>query len=68
MAKRCFIALVKDQIKIVILFLKKMGPPWPLFHLFSSFQTHITIFSTNKCEKMSIQYMVPGFKLITFGT
>ena len=28
-----------------------MGPPWPLFHLFSSFQTHITIFSTNKCEK-----------------
>ena len=23
----------------------------PLFHLFSSFQTHITIFTTNKCEK-----------------
>ena len=23
----------------------------PLFHLSSSFQTHITIFTTNKCEK-----------------
>ena len=38
------------------------------FHLFSSFQTHITIFTTNKCEKMSIQFMVPGFELTTFGT
>ena len=32
-------------------FFKKMGQPRPLFHLFSSFQTHITLFSTNKCEK-----------------
>ena len=38
------------------------------FHLFSSFQTHTTIFITNKCEKMFIQYMVLGFKLTTFGT
>ena len=30
----------------------KMGQPWPLFHLLSSFQTHITIFSTNKCENV----------------
>ena len=31
----------------------KMGQPRPLFHLFSSFQTHIAIFTTNKCEKYS---------------
>ena len=46
----------------------KMGHPRPLFHLFSSFQTNITIFTTNICEKMSIQYTVPGFELTTFGT
>ena len=28
-----------------------MGQPRPLFHLFSSFQTNITIFTPNKCEK-----------------
>ena len=28
-----------------------MGHPRPLFPLFSSFQTNITIFTTNKCEK-----------------
>ena len=28
-----------------------MGLPRPLLHLFSSFQTHITNFTTNKCEK-----------------
>ena len=28
-----------------------MGHPRPLFHLFSSFQTNFTIFTTNKCEK-----------------
>ena len=49
-------------------FFYKMGKPWPLFHLFSSFQTHITMFTTNKCEKMSVQYMVPGFELMTLGT
>ena len=32
-------------------FLKKMGNPWPLFSLFSSFQTNITIFTTYICEK-----------------
>ena len=43
---------------------------WPtrlLFDLFLCFQTHITIFSTNKCEKMSIQFTVLGFELTTFG-
>ena len=28
-----------------------MGHRWPPFHLFSSFRTNITIFTTNKCEK-----------------
>ena len=28
-----------------------MIQPQPLFRLFSSFQTHITILTTNKCEK-----------------
>ena len=28
-----------------------MGQPRPLFNLFSSFQTNITILTTNKCEK-----------------
>ena len=32
------------------------------------FSNNITIFTTNKCEKMSIQYTVLGFKTMTFGT
>ena len=32
-------------------FLKKWANPGFFFNLFSSFQTHITIFTTNKCEK-----------------
>ena len=58
----------KAMIVLVPLFFFKMGQPRPLFHLFSSFQTHITIFTTNKCEKMSIQYTVLGFEPTTFGT
>ena len=44
-----------------------MGHSRPLFHLLSSFRTQITKFTANKCEKMSIQYTVPGFELTTFG-
>ena len=33
-----------------IVFFKKKGHPRPLFHLISSFQTNITIFTTNICE------------------
>ena len=44
-------------------FFFKMGHP-----LISSFQTNITIVTTNKCEKMSIQYTVLGFEPTTFGT
>ena len=45
----------------------KMAHPQPLFHIFSSFQTNNTIFTTSECEKISIQYMVPGFEPTTFG-
>ena len=46
----------------------KTGRPRPLLLLFSSFQTNITILTTNICEKISIQYMVLGFELTAFGT
>ena len=46
----------------------KMAHPRPLFIYFRLFQTNITIFTTNKCEKMSIQYTVLGFEPTTFGT
>ena len=46
----------------------KWGIPRRLLRLFLSFQTNITIFTTNKCEKMSIQYMVLGFEPTTFVT
>ena len=46
------------------------GPtPASFIVYFKSFQQNInTIFTTNKREKMSIQYTVPGFEPITFGT
>ena len=41
----------------------KMNQPRSFYHLFQSFQANIiTIFTANICEKMSIQYMVPGFE------
>ena len=48
-------------------FLKKWANPGLFFVYFQSFQTNITIFTTNICEKMSIQYTVPGFEPMTFG-
>ena len=38
------------------------------FVYFRSFQTNNTIFTTNICEKMSIQYPVPGIEPTTFIT
>ena len=47
----------------------KSGPiPASFCVYFRSFQTNITIFSTNICEKMSIQYTVLGFEPTTFRT
>ena len=37
--------------KYLSLLFLKMGHPRPLLYLFSSFQTNITILTTNKCEK-----------------
>ena len=53
-----------------IYFCKKMGQPRPLLSfIFGLLQTNIiTIFTTNICEKMSIQYTVSGFEPTTFGT
>ena len=45
-----------------------MGQPRPLFVYFRSFPENNTIFTTNQCEKMSIQYQctAPGFEPMTF--
>ena len=62
-----FLSAKKKTTTMLLSFLKN-GPTRPLFHLFSSFQTHITIFTTNKCENMFIQYPVLGFEPTTFWT
>ena len=41
-------------------FKKKWANPGLFFVYFRSFQTNNTIFTTNQCEKISIQYTVPG--------
>ena len=45
----------------------KWANPGLFFTYFRLFK-HITIFTTNKCEKMSVQYTVPGFEVMTFET
>ena len=45
----------------------KNGPTRPLFHLFLFFSnTHYKFYNKYVCDKMSIQYMVRGFELMTF--
>ena len=39
--------------KYIVFFLKKWANPGHFFIYFRSFQTNITIFTTNQCEKMS---------------
>ena len=51
------ILFVQFQNYVQSVFLK-MGQSRHLFNSFSSFQTHIRIFRTNKSEKVSIQYTV----------
>ena len=52
-----------------LFFIKKWANPGLFFVYFWSFQANIiTIFTTNICEKMSIQYTVQGFEPTTFGT
>ena len=52
----------------ICLAVKKWANSGLFFVYFWSFQTSNTIFTTNECEKMSIQYMAPGFELTSFGT
>ena len=50
-------------------FLKKWDNPGLFFISFWSFQTNIiTIFTTNQCEQISIQYAAPGYEPTTFCT
>ena len=55
---------VLSTLKRKLVFYIKMGHG--LFFFFSSFQANITILTTNKCEKMSIQSTALGFDLTTF--
>ena len=45
----------------------KWANPGLFFVYFRFFQTNITVFTTNICEKTSIQYLVLGFEPTTFG-
>ena len=57
------------NVPIHSIFFLKMGNPGLNYHYFRSFQANIiTNFTTNTCEKMSIQYIVPRFKPSTIGT
>ena len=51
-------------VRIPVFFFDKWANPGLFFGLFK--QT-LQIFTTNICEKMSIQYTVPGFEPTTFG-
>ena len=52
--------LLFDQTRNLTFCIKKWANPGLFFIYFRSFQTNITIFTTNICGKMSIQYMVQG--------
>ena len=55
--------------QLMFFFKKKWANPGLFFLYFRSFKRNIvTIFTTNICEKMSIQYTVLGFDPTTFGT
>ena len=53
---------------ILSTFFKKLTNPGLFFIYFWSFQTNNTIFTANRCEKMSIQYTALGFKPTAFQT
>ena len=58
----------KEDNERLTLFFKNWPTP-ASFCLFLVFwNKHYKFFTTNICEKMSIQYMVPGFEPMTFGT
>ena len=52
-----------------LIYIFLMGHPRPLFRLFYVISNkHQYNFTTNQCEKTSIQYTVLGFKPTTFRT
>ena len=63
-----FVFNVFRSFAILPIFFKKWANHGLFFVYFWSFQTNITIFTTIICEKMSIQYTVPGFEPTTYGT
>ena len=57
-----------ERILFVCFFLKKNWPtPASFSFIFGLFKQTLQFFTTNICEKMSIQFTVPGFKPTTFG-
>ena len=58
-----------ERILFVCFFLKKNWPtPASFSFIFGLFKQTLQFFTTNICEKMSIQFTVPGFKPTTFST
>ena len=51
-----------------LLLFKKWANPGLFFIYFRPSEETLQFFTTNKCEKISIQDTVPGFELTTFGT
>ena len=49
-------------IRYEVVFFKKWANPGLFFVYFRNFQTNIKNFKTKICQKMSIQYTVPGFE------
>ena len=54
--------------RFLTVFFKKWPTSASFSFIFSIFKQTLQFFKTNICEKMSIQYMVPGFEPTTFGT
>ena len=49
-------------------YFKKWANPGLFSFIIGLFKQTLNFFTTNICEKMSIQYMVPGIEPMTFGT
>ena len=52
----------------LLFFLKKWANPGLFSFIFGHLKQTLQNFTTNRCEKISIQYTVPGFEHTTFGT
>ena len=60
---RQIILSIIDSVKF-----KNRPTPASFLFIFGLFNQTLQIFTTNICEKFSIQYAVPGFEPMTFGT